>query len=487
MEIEPLYSAYTADELLDAYDHIDREKYPDRFSRLAEEIERRKDEIADRKAHKNGFERFFAYYAPQYEAADPPLTPWALKDVALGLLFLACLSVGWYLLTYSVYLKYRPWLAEPAMVALALIADALIILYAIRVSRNHPRWPLISTTFGTSWVVKECLKSLKYLLVVVLLIMPVAVLFKQGMGLDTETRQLEWVRSAPSSTYSLVLLVQMFTLGPVAEELFFRGFLYSALRRWLSGAWASAIQACIFSFIHLQSLFGSVVIFAFGYALSLFYERRRNLLSPILLHVIKNGMVALPLLVLTCANLHTAAATWEEARTPPAWLSRLQGVERQKDGARQWQYAIDKWGSKGSKEWKKEANGFVAVCKWFPEERTACAKARLSVASIYYSRLNDLRRAVVEADAILAGYPDQREQCAEALGLEGWAYYRLKDFKSASDAFERLRREFKDQETAVEQGTEGIQYVEFWRRGSKSCTGNPWERFFRQTAKEQEK
>ncbi len=465
MEIEPLYPAYTVDELLDAYDHIDREKYPDRFNRLAQEIERRKDEIKERKAHKNGFGRFFAYYPPEYEAADPPLTPWALKDVALGLLFLACLSVGWYLLPYSGYLRYRPWLAEPAMVVLALIADALIILFAVRVSRNHPRWPVIPATFGTSWVLRECLKSLKYLLVVALLIMPVAALFKQGMGLDTDTRQLEWVRSAPNSIYNLVLLVQSFTLGPVAEELFFRGFLYSALRRWLSGAWASAIQACVFSFIHLQNLFGSLVIFALGYALSLFYERRRNLLSPILLHAIKNGMVALPLLVLTCANLHTAAATWEEARTPPAWLNRLQGVERQKDGAGQWQYAIDRWGSKGSREWKKEANGFVAVCRWFPEERTACAKARLGMTSIYYSRLNDPKRAVVEANAILAGYPDQKEQCAEALGVEGWAYYKLKDFKSARVAFERLLREFKDQRTAVEQGTKGIQYVDVLEKG----------------------
>jgi membrane protease YdiL (CAAX protease family) len=465
MEIEPLYSAYTVDELLDAYDRIDREKYPDRFNRLAQEIERRKDEIEEHKAHRNGFERFFAYYPPAYEAGDRPLTPWRLKDVALGLLFLACLSVGWYLLTHSAYLRYRPWLAEPAVVALALIADAVIILFAVRVSRNHPRWPMISATFGTSWVVRECLKSLKYLLVVALLIMPVAVLFKQGMGLDTDTRQLEWVRSAPNSIYSLVLLVQSFTLGPVAEELFFRGFLYTALRRWLSGAWASAIQACVFSFVHQQNLFTSVVIFALGYALSLFYERRRNLLSPILLHTIKNGMVAVPLLVLTCANLHTAAATWEEARTPPGWLNRLQGVERQEDGARQWQYAIDTWGSKGSREWKKEANGFVAVCRWFPEERTACAKARLGVTSIYYSRLNDPRRAVVEADAILARYPDQKEQCAKALGLEGWAYYRLKDLRSARDAFERLRREFKDQRTAVEQGTEGIQYVDVLEKG----------------------
>src|SRR5208283_3157668 len=104
-----------------------------------------------------------------------------------------------------------------------------------------------------------------------------------------------------------------------------------------------------------------------------------NLLSPILLHAIKNGMVAVPLLVLTCMNLHMAAATWEEARTPPGWLNRLQGVEHQRDGERQRQWAIDRWGSKGSKQWKKEANGFIAVCRWLPEETTACAKALLGL------------------------------------------------------------------------------------------------------------
>ena len=465
MEQEPLYSAYTVDELLDAYDRIDREKYPDRFNRLAQEIERRKDEIEEHKAHRNGFERFFAYYPPAYEAGDRPLTPWRLKDVALGLLFLACLSVGWYLLTHSAYLRYRPWLAEPAVVALALVADALIVLFAVRVSRNHPRWPLISATFGTSWVVWECLKSLKYLLVVALLIMPVAVLFKQGMGLDTDTRQLEWLRSAPNSIYSLVLLVQSFTLGPVAEELFFRGFLYTALRRWLSGAWASAIQACVFSFIHQQNLFTSVVIFAPRVrSLPVLRTEKESFVSdssPCHKERYGGRAFARPH---PCQSPHRCR-NMGGGPDPTGRLNRLQGVERQEDGARQWQYAIDRWGSKGLREWKKEANGFVAVCRWFPEERTACAKARLGVISIYYSRLNDPRRAVVEADAILARYPDQKEQCAKALGLEGWAYYRLKDLRSARDAFERLRVEFKDQRTAVEQGTEGIQYVDVLEKG----------------------
>ncbi len=47
MDFEPDYSRYTLDELLDANDHIDREKYPERAQRLEDEIARRKREASE--------------------------------------------------------------------------------------------------------------------------------------------------------------------------------------------------------------------------------------------------------------------------------------------------------------------------------------------------------------------------------------------------------------------------------------------------------
>ena len=43
--MEPDYSKYTAEELIDVYNNIDRDSYPDRFKRLLDEIEARKSTV----------------------------------------------------------------------------------------------------------------------------------------------------------------------------------------------------------------------------------------------------------------------------------------------------------------------------------------------------------------------------------------------------------------------------------------------------------
>jgi uncharacterized membrane protein YjgN (DUF898 family) len=42
MDEMPDYSKYTLDQLYDVYDHVDREKYPDRFNIIVQEIDKRK-------------------------------------------------------------------------------------------------------------------------------------------------------------------------------------------------------------------------------------------------------------------------------------------------------------------------------------------------------------------------------------------------------------------------------------------------------------
>ena len=43
--MEPDYSKYTAEELVDVYNNIDRDSYPDRFKRIQDEIEARKSTV----------------------------------------------------------------------------------------------------------------------------------------------------------------------------------------------------------------------------------------------------------------------------------------------------------------------------------------------------------------------------------------------------------------------------------------------------------
>jgi membrane protease YdiL (CAAX protease family) len=87
----------------------------------------------------------------------------------------------------------------------------------------------------------------------------------------------------------------LFVVAPIGEELFFRGFLYRALRDRLEVAPAVLISAAAFALAHVYPL-AIPVIFVDGVILALIYERRRNLVANIAAHAVNNLIVFLILL-----------------------------------------------------------------------------------------------------------------------------------------------------------------------------------------------
>ena len=78
-------------------------------------------------------------------------------------------------------------------------------------------------------------------------------------------------------------------VGPIVEEIFFRGFFYPILKQKWGIAWAMVITSSAFAFIH-QNQFAFWPIFLLGMALAYLYEKRRNIIAPITLHVVHNSL-----------------------------------------------------------------------------------------------------------------------------------------------------------------------------------------------------
>ena len=99
------------------------------------------------------------------------------------------------------------------------------------------------------------------------------------------------------------LAVLAVTLAPVAEEVFFRGFLYNALQqRRLPTMFAACIQSALFAAVHHYGAYPTVVVFFMGMVLSGVYSWRQTLLTPILTHGVINFFVMLGLVVLAVEN-----------------------------------------------------------------------------------------------------------------------------------------------------------------------------------------
>ena len=92
------------------------------------------------------------------------------------------------------------------------------------------------------------------------------------------------------------LILTVGIIGPIAEELLFRGLIFDRLDRYLGSRPAIFISALIFGAVHLnmvQFIYASIIGILFAY----FYSRYRNIWIPIIAHITVNmaGVVLMAL------------------------------------------------------------------------------------------------------------------------------------------------------------------------------------------------
>ena len=91
------------------------------------------------------------------------------------------------------------------------------------------------------------------------------------------------------SNMTVTLFLYVVLLGPVAEELAFRGLTFFYARR-AAGFWiANILQAFLFGAMHLNPLQG-IYAFALGLLFGLVFEKSRNILITIVLHILFNAV-----------------------------------------------------------------------------------------------------------------------------------------------------------------------------------------------------
>jgi uncharacterized protein len=109
----------------------------------------------------------------------------------------------------------------------------------------------------------------------------------------TEQDDLPDELGVDGSTAALVAVsVLVCVVAPIAEELFFRGFCFTALRRALGMLPAAALTGIIFGAIHLggTDIEFIVPLMVFGFFLCLLYVWTDSLLPCIVLHALNNAL-----------------------------------------------------------------------------------------------------------------------------------------------------------------------------------------------------
>jgi len=84
-------------------------------------------------------------------------------------------------------------------------------------------------------------------------------------------------------------------IGPFAEELFFRGLFYNALKKSIGVSQAMVVTSIIFAVLHMNFL-GFLPIFGLALLFVIMYEKNGSLKLPIFLHMIHNGFLVVIIL-----------------------------------------------------------------------------------------------------------------------------------------------------------------------------------------------
>jgi len=93
------------------------------------------------------------------------------------------------------------------------------------------------------------------------------------------------------------MAIRIALLGPVAEEVFWRGYVQSTLSR-ISRPWIAIIgQALLFGLLHLRPIAGTVQMCSLGLIFGIWSHKQKTLLPIIIAHIANNSIIVALLLI----------------------------------------------------------------------------------------------------------------------------------------------------------------------------------------------
>ncbi len=226
--------------------------------------------------------------------SPPEVTPWKFSMLFKVILLFITASLALNFILGFIHQFVVPFSLNFYMLFHSTLVDILCILFVVYVIRQAGgHWKDLGLRIPPGGFWREVTAGLAgyvailpIFVVVLLFLVMVAQFFTYeppphplvGVFLEEEKR------SPALIAYSIFLAC---FVGPLTEEIFFRGFCYPIFKKKWGIASALILSAAFFSFIH-HNQFAFWPIFILGVALAYFYEKRRSLIACMTLHMTHN-------------------------------------------------------------------------------------------------------------------------------------------------------------------------------------------------------
>lgn len=235
-----------------------------------------------------------------------PMVPWTMGDIvkAVVLLIIGVIALNVPILIFLVVQVFVDGLSDvaqmmrsPLLIGIAVIAGEVVFFLAA--------WAFSVRKYGGDWKLlgfRAYDATRTFFLVLLVVVLCEAVTVAYGLLINALGRQdllphqpvLEQLGRGPLGIALLFLAASV--AAPLAEETFFRGFLFAGVARRVGPILAAIISAAAFASAHFE--IGALApIFALGLALTWLYYYTRSLWPSIIVHASYNTLAIVATLV----------------------------------------------------------------------------------------------------------------------------------------------------------------------------------------------
>ncbi|RME41243.1 MAG: CPBP family intramembrane metalloprotease [Caldilineae bacterium] len=215
-----------------------------------------------------------------HETTDAMAVPWTQRDVGWGLAAFGVWLAGF--VGFAFWIRARAWQVDLGLLVSG--GEALLVL---------PAWWLSVRKYGLGWSALGLRPFQAAALGMGCALMLGSFLFNfvygLFLGLFHLQMQMDLTPVFAELSEPWLLLVGGAVVAPVAEEIFFRGFVFGGLRPRYGWRKAAVVSAALFALLHLTPT-AILPIFLLGLIFAYLYQMSGSLWPSILMHMLTNGI-----------------------------------------------------------------------------------------------------------------------------------------------------------------------------------------------------
>lgn len=130
-----------------------------------------------------------------------------------------------------------------------------------------------------------------FIMPILILVLIVSMLFLDAIGYKPPTQPVfDMFFEEKRSSVILFLTIFVSILGPIIEEIFFRGFLYNAVKKRFGVLLGVLLSGVLFSMLH-TNIVGFLPIMILGVLMAFLYEITGSLIASVSIHILHNSII----------------------------------------------------------------------------------------------------------------------------------------------------------------------------------------------------